>query len=129
MTNTFKLISLLLIITIYSCGNSGGDDIDNESADNIKPTITCLADINVSITSTESEVVVAYTLPTVTDNIGATITQINGISSGEKFPLGTTTNNFQAKDDAGNTANCSFNITVTRDEPLSSLPYLSISFL
>jgi hypothetical protein len=123
MTNTFKLISLLLIITIYSCGNSEGDDIDNESADNIKPTITCLADINVSIASSESEVVVPYTLPTVIDNIGAEIIQIDGLASGEKFPLGTTTNTFQAKDAAGNTANCSFNISVTRDEPSNSLPY------
>ncbi|MEP2936396.1 MAG: HYR domain-containing protein [Gilvibacter sp.] len=38
--------------------------------------------------------------------------QISGIASGEIFPFGTTTNVFEATDAFGNTATCSFDITV-----------------
>jgi len=45
------------------------------------------------------------------------IEQIAGLSSGFNFPVGTTTNTFVATDEAGNTATCSFNVTITDSTP------------
>ena len=62
------------------------------------------------------------TVPTVTaiaksfldENItgGLTIAQTAGLPSGSTFPLGVTTNTFTATDASGNTATCSFTVTV-----------------
>ncbi|MEG4110219.1 HYR domain-containing protein, partial [Microcoleus sp. S13_C5] len=51
---------------------------------------------------------------TVSDNCSGpvVITQISGLPSGSVFPVGTTTNTFEARDAAGNTSTCSFNVTV-----------------
>ena len=44
------------------------------------------------------------------------VTQTAGLASGEEFPVGTTTNTFVVTDGAGNTATCSFNVTVNDTE-------------
>ncbi|MGQ0739648.1 MAG: HYR domain-containing protein [Bacteroidota bacterium] len=44
------------------------------------------------------------------------LTQLTGLPPGGTFPLGTTTNTFQARDGAGNTATCSFTVTVNDTE-------------
>ncbi|HTH57750.1 MAG TPA: HYR domain-containing protein [Cyclobacteriaceae bacterium] len=49
---------------------------------------------------------------TVTDNADATPTVSSTYASGSSFPLGTTTVSYTAKDDAGNTSNCSFTVVV-----------------
>jgi len=57
--------------------------------------------------------VVNYTAPTGTDNCAnATTTQTAGLASGASFPVGTTTNTFRTTDAVGNTAECSFTVTV-----------------
>ncbi len=43
---------------------------------------------------------------------GFPMTQIAGLPSGSVFPVGTTTNTFEATDPAGNTVTCSFDVTV-----------------
>ncbi|RFN58148.1 HYR domain-containing protein [Marixanthomonas ophiurae] len=45
-----------------------------------------------------------------------TVTQIAGLASGSEFPLGTTTNTFEVTDASGNTASCSFDVTVNDTE-------------
>ena len=45
-----------------------------------------------------------------------TTTQTAGLASGATFPVGTTTNTFQVSDGLGNTASCSFNVTVVDNE-------------
>lgn len=50
---------------------------------------------------------VTYSTPT---NNGAV--QLSGIPSGQPYPIGTTTNVFQCTDASGNTATCSFTVTV-----------------
>lgn len=112
--------TLLLMFSVASCSN----DSENEVAiDTEKPIITCQNNIQVSIASTESKAKVDFTIPTATDNQGATITQTGGLTSGKLFPIGTTTNTFLARDAAGNTATCNFDVIVTRDPPLSNKPY------
>ncbi|WP_353779569.1 LamG-like jellyroll fold domain-containing protein, partial [Winogradskyella sp. 3972H.M.0a.05] len=51
----------------------------------------------------------------------ASVSQTAGIASGGQFPVGTTTNTFVITDAAGNTATCSFDITVIDDEDPSSI--------
>ncbi|GHC56745.1 HYR domain-containing protein [Ulvibacter litoralis] len=47
---------------------------------------------------------------------GVTPTQTAGLPSGATFPVGTTTNTFVVTDAAGNTATCSFDVTVEDNE-------------
>ncbi|MBK6997821.1 MAG: HYR domain-containing protein [Lewinellaceae bacterium] len=53
----------------------------------------------------------------------ASLVQVEGLPSGSIFPVGTTTNVFVVTDGSGNTASCSFDVTVTDDEdPTISCP-------
>ena len=86
--------------------------------DNELPVITCPADITITAEPTLCEAVVTYTLPTVTDNCTSPITPTldGGLASGSSFPVGTTTVTYGVDDGNGNTASCSFDVTVTDDE-------------
>jgi hypothetical protein len=78
------------------------------------PEITCLADINMTMEFGETGKVIDYNLPTATDNCGtSTIELISGPESGAVFPKGSTTVTYRAIDAAGNTAECSFTVTIT----------------
>lgn len=57
---------------------------------------------------------VIWIAPSATDNCGG-VTLTSTHNSGDTFPLGTTTVVYTATDDAGNTAQCTFDITVTSD--------------
>ena len=81
------------------------------------PAITCPAAITTSNDPGDCSAVVTYTTPVGTDNCtGATTTQTAGLPSGSAFPVGTTTNTFVVTDAAGNTATCSFDVTVNDTE-------------
>jgi hypothetical protein len=78
------------------------------------PEITCLADIKMTMEFGETGKVIDYNLPTATDNCGtSTIELISGPESGAVFPKGSTTVTYRAIDAAGNTAECSFSVTIT----------------
>ncbi|MCC5944378.1 MAG: gliding motility-associated C-terminal domain-containing protein, partial [Bernardetiaceae bacterium] len=84
--------------------------------DDIAPTISCPANINVGITNNIGVCgkVVNYDLPTFDDNCAdATLTMIDGLASGEIFPLGETVVTYRVTDASGNFAECSFTVTVT----------------
>lgn len=60
---------------------------------------------------------IQFSLPTATDNCSAaTVTQIQGPASNANFFPGTTTVSFLATDQSGNTATCSFTVTVVDNE-------------
>jgi len=62
--------------------------------------------------------VATWTLPTASDNQpGTIVTQTAGLPSGATFPLGTTTNTYEARDAANNTVTGSFTVTVTQRLP------------
>jgi hypothetical protein len=69
-----------------------------------------------------------YNLPIATDNCGtSTIELISGPASGAVFPIGSTTVTYRATDAAGNTAECSFTVTITEsadneDPVISNFP-------
>jgi hypothetical protein len=54
-----------------------------------------------------------YPLPTASDNCGnITVTQLNGLPSGNVFPIGITQNTFRISDDSGNDTVVSFTIVI-----------------
>ncbi len=80
------------------------------------PIVTCPADINITLPDGDCDTVVNYALPAVSDNCPeTTLTLTAGPASGETFSVGATTVTFEAVDDAGNTASCSFTVTVTEN--------------
>jgi hypothetical protein len=80
--------------------------------DNTPPQIICQANIIADFDAAVNGAVVTYTAPVGTDNCASNTTQIAGLPSGSTFPTGTTTNTFRVTDASGNTAQCSFKVTV-----------------
>jgi len=76
------------------------------------PTISCPSDITRSVFPGTPGDTISYATPTVTDNCTATPSLTAGLASGSTFPLGTTAVTWTATDNAGNTATCSFDVTV-----------------
>ncbi len=120
-SNTLAMVLLMsFMIFVTNCSSNSSA----EPEDNIDPTISCVSNINETIEATENGTEITYTAPTGSDDQpGAVTTQIEGLASGEIFPIGTTTNTFQVKDAAGNLATCSFDVVITRNAPSSSAPY------
>jgi N-acetylneuraminic acid mutarotase len=80
--------------------------------DQTAPKLTCINDLVVQPTSLNGAVV-RFSPPAVADNCpGATVIQVAGPPSGAVFPVGITTVTFKATDASGNSATCSFRITV-----------------
>ncbi|MBK8658632.1 MAG: HYR domain-containing protein [Bacteroidetes bacterium] len=85
--------------------------------DNTAPTITCPANISVNATAGTCGAVVTYTAPVGTDNCpGATTTRTAGPASGSTFPVGVTTVTHQVTASNGQTASCSFTVTVVDNQ-------------
>ena len=107
-TNTF-------VVTDAS-GNTATCSFTVRVNDTENPTIACNAPIAVNNDAGQCGAVVNYSV-TSTDNCsGQVITQTAGQASGSLFPVGTTTNTFVVTDASGNTATCSFTVTVTDNE-------------
>jgi len=95
------------------------------------PTVLCPAPLSVVALPGECSAVVTYADPTATDNCAVTASFLKiGLASGSVFPLGTTTNTWQATDNSSLTKTCTFTITVacgptaqdTGAEPRASTP-------
>ncbi|HEX8474956.1 MAG TPA: PxKF domain-containing protein [Pyrinomonadaceae bacterium] len=99
--------------------------------DTVAPVITCPANILVSLpaNSGASGVPVSFNT-TATDNCAGGVSVVSNIASGSVFPVGTTTVTSTATDAAGNTASCSFTVTVAYNftgffSPIGNLPALN----
>lgn len=105
-------------VTVTDAG--GCTQIANQTVtpdDTERPVIDCPHNISVYNEPCTYETVITYNTPVGTDNCpGATTVQIAGFASGSTFPLGTTKNIFKVTDASGNTATCSFDVTIT-DNP------------
>ena len=80
------------------------------------PTITCPANVTATANTMQGGVPGAnatYPAPTVTDNCPGVVTTVCTPASGSFFPQGTTTVNCTATDPGGNSASCSFTVTVS----------------
>ncbi|MCK5921732.1 MAG: HYR domain-containing protein, partial [Methylococcales bacterium] len=106
-------------------GNTATCDFDVTVNDTENPVVTCPADMTVGNDAGVCEAVVTYTMPTATDNCDGTLTPslTAGMASGATFPVGTTTVTYSATDAAGNTGDCSFDVTVEdREAPVITCP-------
>ena len=120
-------------VTYYiedAAGNSAQCTFDVTVTDNENPTITCPGDVGVNNDAGNCSAVVAIAAPTTGDNCGVTLqtwsmagatglsspgTGINDIS-GQTFNVGVTTVTYYIEDAAGNSAQCTFDVTVTDNE-------------
>lgn len=103
---------------------SGSSDDSSTNTENEFPKITCAENMEVTIEAFDATATVNFTAPIVTDNTtGVTVKQTAGISSGDVFPIGTTTNTFLATDKDGNKVSCSFDVIVTQNAPSDDMPY------
>jgi hypothetical protein len=110
-------VTIMLTATDVSLNTSSCSFTVNK-VDNMVPTITCPSNISVNATLGSCDAVVSYATPTGSDNCtGASTALTAGLASGAAFPTGTTTNTFQVTDGSGNTASCSFTVTVTDNQP------------
>jgi hypothetical protein len=80
-----------------------------ESEDTQAPSLTCPG----NIASCDTGNFTSYAIPTASDNCTANIqvVQLQGLPNGSYFPPGVTTQLYQATDQAGNVATCSFTVT------------------
>lgn len=87
------------------------------ATDAVPPTIACPGNIGMNNTAGACTAPVSYTVNFSDNCPGAVLAQTAGLPSGSSFPVGTTTNTFVVTDAAGLTATCSFDVTVTDNEP------------
>jgi hypothetical protein len=94
------------------CGNLATCISKVTVKDTLKPSIVCPG--NISVNTATCSAVVNYTTPVGTDNCsGSATTQVSGLSSGSSFPIGVTINTFMVTASNGQTATCSFTVTVS----------------
>lgn len=104
----------VVLTGIDAAGNMATDTTTVFVVDDIPPTITCPA--NVSVTIDDCEAAVDYESPVATDNCDSvTLFILTGLPSGAVFPSGTTQLTWGADDHHGNTVFCTFSITVISD--------------
>nr|XP_034302889.1 hyalin-like [Crassostrea gigas] len=82
--------------------------------DTTPPTIGCPGNVYVTANQSETSSVVSWTEPTAYDSKDGYLgTTRSGPAPGSRFSEGVTTIGYSARDSAGNTAQCSFSVTVT----------------
>jgi len=81
--------------------------------------LTCPTDISLNNVPTNCGRVVNYTLPTYDAPCGGDVmvqTDGSGLTSGDLFPVGITTQTYEVTDAGGNTATCSFTVEIIDNE-------------
>lgn len=107
-TNLISGTHTVTITVTDLAGNSASCNTTFSIIENQAPSITCPASISTC------NPLVNYGNPVGTDNCYFTISQtdLSGVSSGDVFPIGITTQTYQIEDSSGNTASCSFTVEV-----------------
>ncbi len=106
-----------ITVQTYSLTDANGNSIDTSFiitiTDDELPVITnCPTNITLSASSTICGAVVNWVEPIISDNCPA-VSVVASHAPGSTFNSGTTTVTYTATDASGNTANCSFTVTVT----------------
>ncbi len=117
--NRFLLTSILLLTFIRLFAISPSDFNPNvPPPDTIDPIIMCPPSDTILLDSGICTVNYLYSVTATDDQGTAILVQISGLSSGASFPMGITICSFLAVDLAGNSASCSFNISVRPTNPI-----------
>ncbi len=129
-----------LDVTDFDCNDIGANTVTlyaedvNGNSNTCTATVTVVDDENPLIFCPSSQTlcatggtgaVVTYADPVGFDNCSFTIVQtdLSGLVSGSMFPTGTTNIAYTITDDGGNTASCSFNVTVNA-KPVAGFTYI-----
>jgi len=95
-----------------AAGNTSTCSFNVTVQDNTSPVIAgCPSNITVNANAS-CQATVNWTIPTVSDNCGGTLSLTGTKNPGTLFNLGTTPVTYTATDAAGNTSTCSFNVIV-----------------
>jgi hypothetical protein len=87
------------------------------------PTISCPPDITVGTDAGVCSAVYNYSVDIMDNCPGAGLLLLSGLPSGSSFPAGSTVNTWRVTDASGNSATCSFTVTVIDNvAPLLSCP-------
>ncbi len=123
-TDNCNIMGLSFTEPVYSCENLGENSLavkvfdDNGNFAEATITVTVIDTFPPVILCPSDMVVlkclgITYSDPMVTDNCNNfSVSMIDGINSGNDFPPGVTTIQFEARDISGNTSTCSFLIDV-----------------
>ena len=116
-----NLISGTHVVTITAtdlAGNSSSCTTSYSIIETQAPFVTCPGNVSTC------NPLVTYTNPIGTDNCFFTISQtdLSGLSSGDIFPIGITTQTYQIEDSSGNTNSCSFTVEVIQYPDTAFIP-------
>lgn len=102
-----------VVLTARDCSNNTASCTAQLTvSDNLPPVfVNCPANISVSATAGQTSAAVTWVAPTATDNCSGVILT-SSHQPGAIFPCGNTTVIYTARDGCGNTATCSFTVTV-----------------
>ncbi|HRK29227.1 MAG TPA: HYR domain-containing protein, partial [Chitinophagales bacterium] len=107
-------------LVTYTATDAGGNtatcSFTITVTDSQAPSITCPANLTLPTTTGSCFAVAQWAVPTGTDNCGGVVSVTGSALSGSAFGIGTTTVNYVATDVSGNTATCSFTVTVTDNQ-------------
>jgi len=98
-------------------GTTASCSFDIVVNDTENPFISCPSDITQNSDAGGCNAVVTYSTPAGTDNCPSPTTVLTtGFASNNAFPVGTTTVTYEVTDVGGNTATCSFDVTINDTE-------------
>ncbi|MEM7185977.1 MAG: HYR domain-containing protein, partial [Bacteroidota bacterium] len=114
--DTFPVGTTTVTYTVTDAsGNTAMCSFDVTVNDTEDPAITCPGNITVGNDAGSCDAVVTWTAPVGTDNCPGPVTTSTH-NPGDTFPVGTTTVTYTVTDASGNTAMCSFDVTVNDTE-------------
>lgn len=106
------IFSILLLCLAFSVRANASEISESRYQADTVPQITCPANAALFLTPSICTVPFSYSVDVSDNQPGWTLTQTAGYPSGTEFPVGKTVNHFLATDNEGNTATCSFAVTV-----------------
>ena len=80
--------------------------------DRVPPTVLCPNDITMTVPLGTPGITVRWDEPTAQDNSGVVTLSSRSHSPGQFFPVDSTTVTYEFRDPSGNTASCSFTVTL-----------------
>ena len=117
MNRLLLLLSILVFSTQSNATNFPhfyplNDCLSSPLADSLPPAINCPPSATYNLQPSKCDTVLNYSVVAYDNLPGFTVTQLSGLPTQSAFPTGVHVNSFRVTDAAGNTASCSFTITV-----------------
>ncbi|MEO1624623.1 MAG: HYR domain-containing protein, partial [Bacteroidota bacterium] len=107
----------VVCLIVDMAGNTDRCEFDIEVRDTTPPiAVSCPPSVVVGVDEGRCSASVSWQLPVFSDNCSTPVLS-SSHPSGFDFPVGNTTVTYTATDDSGNTATCTFAVTVNDDEP------------